>query len=237
MRKIMKTSKHMLNLKVIACAFNPERHIRRTSKYPDHNQGISSWEDHQKMFEKILEYERTYNAGVPMDTLIVMNGDCKGFFTAYDGIDTPNGKIIVRQRENIGGSFGAYSYAYENFKYDTYLFTEDDLFVFGDEYYKKILEKMESEEAHFVALIGISENPCFPLHAHGGVGVAKRSTLDNIAENGELPYHHDEWHRSAVITFGEIPFTNNIVNADMKMIYYGKPEWNINNLLMPYYEL
>ncbi len=225
------------NLKVIVCAYNPDRLVRTGCKYPDHNQELSTWEDHELMFSKIIEVELNHDAGVPVDTLIVCNNDCCGFFDKYNGVKTKNGKIIVRYRNNIGGSFGGYSYAYQNFKYRTYLFTEDDLIVFGDHYYKKILDRMETEKADFVALLGISPNGRFPEHAHGGIGVATRETLDAIAVDGELPYHHGEWQHSLVIYSGEIPFTNNMLKSGKKMIYYGKEEWSADNLLLPYYDV
>lgn len=227
----------MSNLKVIACSVNLERYIRVGCKYPDHNQDIQSLEDHFKMFQAIIDLELSQDAGVPCDILIVENGGCNDFFRKYNGKNTKNGKIIVRKRPNEGGSFGAYSFAYEHFKYDTYLFTEDDLFIYGDEYYKKLLDKMEKEQADFVAVIGLSVGDKHPTHAHGGVGLAKRSTLDKIAVGKKLPHPKGRWARAEAIAFGEIPFTNNMISQGLKVIQYGTHDWHPNNLIMPYHEL
>lgn len=227
----------MSHLKVIAVSYNPDRDTRVKCVWPDHNQDVHTWDEHEDMFKKIIEIEQTYDAGVPVDTLIVQNGDCKGFFDYLDNAPSKNGKFIVRSRPNIGGSFGAYSYGYENFPYDTYLFTEDDLLVLGDNYYKKTLEKMKDTGADFVALLGIHNTGRFPEHAHGGIGLAKREALDVIAEDGELPYYKGEWLKPAVITFGEIPFTNNFLKAGKKMIYYGTEGWSLDNLIIPYFNI
>lgn len=226
----------MSNLKVIVCAFNPERQKRTTSKYPDHNQDISTYKEHCDMWQNLIDTELAQDAGCPLDILIVLNGSCGGFWGKYDGLKTKNGKIIVKQRKNIGGAFGGYSYAYENFHYDTYIFTEDDLFILGDGYYQKCLDMMG--DLGFLALIGISDNPAYPKHAHGGVGLVKREVLDGIAnDKGQLPFYDGEWRKSYVIFFGEIALTQKMLDKGFKVDYLGKKKWSRDNFLLPYYEI
>lgn len=228
-------SKH---LKVIVCSFNEQRIIRINSLYPDHNQDISSFFEHSQMWKQLIDMELEQEAGINLDILIVVNGTDNGFFDTYNGMETKNGKIIVAHRDNIGGSFGGYSFAYKNYIYDTYLFTEDDLFVFGEEYYRKILDKYNILKSGFMALIGVHDEGKYPTHAHGAVGLASREVLNCIVdENGELPYYHGEWIRENVIKFGEIAFTNHIFNKHYKIDHFGSKMWDKQNLIMPYFDI
>lgn len=226
------------SLKVIACCYSKERHVRTSAQYPDHNQDILSWEEHEEMFKTLIDMELSQDAGMPVDILIVCNGGCKGWFDKYNGLPTKNGKIIVANRDNVGGSFGAYSFAYENYDYDFYLFTEDDIFIFGEEYLKKLHELRSEKSVNFLALVGMSDDNRHPIHAHGAVGLVDRQTLESIAENGKLPYYYgNEWKRMWVIIEGEIEFTQAMIRKRIPVGYFGHKSWDSRNYVMPYYNL
>ena len=213
------------------------RNQRTDIKYPDHNQNILCDQDHFDMWTKMMEIELETDAGLSHDTLIVCNGKCANFFDKYDGMETKNGKLKVVYRENTGGSFGGYSYAYQNFKYKYYLFTEDDLFILGENYLSDIKKWFDEADCGFLALIGISNGVVYPPHAHGGIGFVPRYVLDKIAGNGELPYHHDLWCRPKAIRDGEVALSQKIIGAGFKLAYKGKEEWHLDNHIMPYYDL
>lgn len=190
------------------------------------------------MWQQLLDMELSQDAGTSLDILIVCNGGCYRFLKKYDGMTTKNGKIIVSKRKNTGGAFGGYSHAFQNFNYDYYIFTEDDLFIFGDEYGKKMIRRYEEKGCGFMALIGLSENPTFPIHAHGAVGMARRNVLESIADKkGELPYFHGGWQRANVILYGEIGFSQTVLSTGFTLDEYGSKSWDINNLILPYYDV
>lgn len=225
-------------LKVIVCALAENRIERRNAGYPDHNQLIRCNNDHFVMWGKMMEYELNEEAGMEMDTLIVCNGKCRNFFDKYNGMETKNGKIIVRYRDNIGGSFGGYSYAYENFNYDYYIFVEDDLIILGKDYLKAFMDWFNRDkETGLLALVGISSGYVYPQHAHGGVGLVPRYVLDKVAKNGKLPYYDGEWNRPKAIRDGEVALSVRIKEEGYKICYYGLERWHKDNYIMPYFDL
>jgi len=185
------------------------------------------------MWEKMIEYELRYDPGVPMDTLIVMNGDCDKL-DHFDWTKTPGGRLMVRHRENTGGSFGGYNYAYKFFDYPYDLFTEDDLFVYGDNYGVKLIERFKKLKCGFLALIGVATYD--KHHAHGGVGITSRQVLQKVFK-GDLPHYGGLWDKQAVIDNGEIEFTYQIKQTGMSLEAYGDDSWSPDNLIMPYYDL
>ena len=225
--------------KVIVASDNYDRYVRTDSKYPNHNQNISSMEDLIMMFCTLMKYEKKVDCGLPMDTIIVVNGT-DTFLDRYNGTKTKNGTIYVVHRENIGGAFGGYNFAYNNYEYDFYLFTEDDLILTKDGYYKDLVKKWD-DDTGFIALVGISSDGVHPIHCHGGVGLTRHNVLKRLEnEKKELPYAKVGWNslenREDIIKLGEIPFTNKIHKMGLKLSYFGNHSWD-NDYLIPYYNL
>jgi hypothetical protein len=221
--------------KVIVCSNNTNRAKRNAAKWPDHNQDLTTELDFAGEYMALIANELRYDAGVTMDTVIVMNGGIP-LLAQFNNTYTQNGRIICAVRENEGGSFGGYNFAYNEYKYDYYLFTEEDLFVVGDLYYEKLLDRFKSEyRTGFVGLIGVSTNIAHPTHCHGGVGLTSRKVLSKVYPDGVLPNPNGiGWDRTAAIQQGEIPFTSKIYQAGYKLIQYGTNEWKAENLILPY---
>jgi len=166
----------------------------------------------------IRELEVKVDPGVESDTIIVNNdvGWEKGnkFLESIHNTDIFAGKLKVITRENFGRSFGGYNRAYEIFRnqYDFWTFTEDDVFVIGDKYFKLCIDTFrKTPKAGFVAILGLSEE--IRLHAHGGVGTTHVSVLDEVYKKwGKLPHceRHQPQSYEDIIRYGEVAFTNAI---------------------------
>lgn len=236
-----------MNCKVIATSFEGRREIRTNSMFPQHNQHIKCTEDILKMLKNVVATEDEFDAGVPMDTILVVSGNSYkegvDYVLSLDGQKTRNGIIRSFVRENVGGSFGAYSDAFNKYDYDYWLFTEDDILVGGDKYYKKLIRKFEKTKSHrgvgFVALIRCVENHPLGIHADGGVGLSHKSVLGKVNKKwGCLPHHKEEgWDKTAIIREGEVAFTNAIYDIGYEIIVYlDRPRWDLENkLCKPYF--
>jgi hypothetical protein len=128
-----------------------------------------------------------------------------------------SGKIHILSRENIGGSFGAFSegYAYLGKDYDYVIFNEDDILIFYPEYMKPILNLFDSDSTiGFVPLAPLSYT--HPVHCGGGFGVGRKSVLDKLCERfGNLPYIAQNSYQS--FEQSEIGFTSSIVAIGYKL--------------------
>jgi len=227
--------------KIISCTMVDERDYRNTVSYPAHNQVENTADLVLKMMQDLVAMETGQQAGLPVD-IYIMNNDVgyelgNDWLNTINGTRTQNGHIYVIHRDNKGGSFGGYHEAYMalRHKYEWFLFTEDDLFIFGDQYYKKAIEHFEKDNLGFLSLIGIGHRDDNP-HAHGGVGLTHRRILDQVVTvRGELPHAKDWFDKSSVISQGEIPFTNVIYKMGHKLDVYGVDSWDKNNLMLPYF--
>ena len=147
-----------------------------------------------ELFKQSIEFERTVDAGVPMDTIIVNNeaGFEEGdeYLQSLRGSDTKNGRFLVYNRFNVGGGFGAFSDVFHQHKadYDYWLFCEDDILIFRDGYYADAIAQMTANpKAGFIAFSPISHTA--PFHCGGGFGISSREALEKVAahNNGFLP--------------------------------------------------
>ena len=198
-----------------------------------HSQNFPTKESVLDLVKLIFEEEKRVNCGIDMDTIIVNNntGWLKGnnYLDTINNSETFNGKILIIHRENYGRSFGGYNKAFEVFKndYDYWVFTEDDILINGDMYYKKSLDQFLSEpDIGFLAFQGISYNGLDGdigenvLHAHGGVGLSSKEVLQELYEHhGSLPYAKEEISQeyASIIKNGEIAFTNKIHSLGYKL--------------------
>ena len=229
----------MKDCKVIVVCGNPIRDVRPkgSCQFHHHPQTIQTVEDLYGLWEVILEIETTVDGGVPFDTIIMCNGsEAFEWWKEYDGTPTKNGTLRVIERRNHGGSFAGYDHAYRHLDYNGYLFTEEDILVFGPEYYKQFKERYH-EQPGFVCAVGISRGKRFERHCHGGVGYTERKVLDAVAdEHGRLPYPHRKgWHRGTTILQGEIPFTSRVTKCGYELLeLHGHiSDWVTTNQCMP----
>jgi hypothetical protein len=157
-------------------------------------------------------------------------------------MELPYGTIYVLNKANVGWSYGGYSFAFDKFDYDWWLFTEEDVFIGGEDYYKKIIEKFNSvENCGFVGVVGCHEGD-YPAHCDGGMGLTSKKVLTKVKKKiGYLPHlTHTGFTpkdiRYEVIRYGEIPFTNEIHKLGFKLVPYTKEgRWGFeHNFCNPY---
>lgn len=162
-----------------------------------------------------IENELNVNPGCEMDILIVNNNTGNIKFNSYldslNGNSICNGKILILHRENIGGSFGAFSDGYElvQDQYQYFLFNEDDIMITEPHYFKTAIDELDSDElCGFIALSPISTTN--PVHCGGGFGVTSKTILDIIRnQHGKLPYAVGNTYGH--FEYSEVMFTNNII--------------------------
>ena len=176
-----------------------------------------------RLLRKAVENEKKLNPGLPVDMIIVNNIDYENqydegnnFLRRLDGSKSKTGKFIILERENVGISFGGFSYAFEKFReyYDYFFFCEDDVFILKDGYYRNFIETLESDPSiGFIALAVISKNPIYVTHASGGCGCSSTKILNLVFEKyGWLPHYKGEDNniRNHEL-YGEVEFTGTLI--------------------------
>ena len=246
-----------MNVKVIATSFRKGREVRVGDRhvFPTHQQDYPTSESVLEMLKNVVEEEIKTDSGAVMDTILV-NNDCgfiegNEYIESINGTKTKNGKIISYTRPDRGWSFGAYSDAYLKYRddYGFWLFTEDDIVVSGDLYYKKLLDRWREIEGvkvpiGFLSLVGVIRHS-YGIHCGGGVGFTSRAILEKLVEkHGKLPHYEkcdDEneslsQNRQRIILQGEVAFTNAIDTLGYILLDYGENKsWNLSkNLCIPY---
>lgn len=201
--------------KVLAVYFGERRNI--------YNSPVNQ-EDCLQLLLQSISKEMELDCGVDMDLIIVNNENCyrKGnnFLNAIDGLKIKRGIIRVVTRENIGVSFGSFSYAFDMFKteYDYFLFCEDDIIFIQDDYYKKCIEQFETDRDNlgFIALAPISEDN---THSGGGFGCSKTDVLNKVCEHnqGVLPYNNINDSTIHLHESAEVRFTNIFLELGYKI--------------------
>lgn len=231
--------------KINTTAFNPKKAIKVSEKWPFHNQNLSTPELYKEMVKTLFEVERDTDPGLDMDSYMVVYKDKWNSWKEweqYDQTAIKRGKFHVIFEERDGGNYQMFNKAYQEIKdkYDWFIFTCDDLMVFGDQYYKKILDRWE-EGCGYVALQGGGEILPDEVqnHVHGSIGLTSKKILEEVCavNGGELPHPKAEpWTQEANIHEGEIPFTNKIHNLGYKFVNYNdSQEWKLENLCYPYF--
>lgn len=231
------------NCKVIVVCANTERKERAFHGYPHHPQFVKGIETLHEMWRVIDHVEMTQDAGVPMDTVVVCNGGgAYDWWKDKDGLNTRNGNYVVLKRPNNGGSFAGYNHAYRNTDYFGYLFTEEDIIIFGEDYYKRLIRRFrQKKDAGFICLIDASQGRVYPVHCHGGVGFTTRDQLKLVEdENGDLPYPKMKgWNQKRAVKYGEAPFTNCYLQKGLALFRMKehKREWCWENFAKSFYLL
>jgi hypothetical protein len=200
--------------KVICCYFGNRRDIHNTPK------NIAD-------FVRInIENEISINNGIPTDVFLINNDvsnlEMNEMIMSYNGVKTNDGVIIVRNRQNLGGSFGAYyeTFISDNEKYDYWFFCEDDVMIFKENYMKLFSEFLDSSDIiGFVSLAPLSKD-LSRLHSGGGCGLT--STEKFIKSRG-IKYMSDFLNQCPAVTDysflenSEIDFTNTFVRYGLEI--------------------
>ena len=151
------------------------------------------------VFKKNIDNDKVLDCGVDNMDIIVMNNHSDtiskksvDYLNSINGTETKYGKIIVVNRENKGGSLGAYSEAFDIFEdeYDYWFFIEDDLRMTYSRYYEMMINEFSDDKLGFLSLTLINdENNINRRHVSGGFGCTKKEILKEVKEKyGKLPY-------------------------------------------------
>tara|TARA_B100001250_G_scaffold90877_1_gene75531 strand:+ start:1236 stop:2129 length:894 start_codon:yes stop_codon:yes gene_type:complete len=243
--------------KVIATCFKQKKKIENTYLVGDpvgyfgHSQNCMNTSDVINLLEFNIEREKNCNPGLDRDLIIVNSdvGSDKGnkFINDLSGTKIPGGKINCITRKNIGRSFGSYNDAFLNYRknYEYFLFTEDDINISQNNYFKIGLDIFQNEKnCGFVAYIGITKigrwhwkdlglNKKTAYSCHGGTGLSSTKILNEVVNKyGHLP-HYKGAEKLKDITFGEVAFPNSIIQLGYKL--FDLPKDTI--LAIPAYDL
>ena len=160
--------------------------------------------DMKSFFLKMMENEVSIDMGIETD-IILVNNDC-GIVSVNEGVNsfnnkkTRNGKVIVEQRENLGGSFGSYFDMFTKYlsEYDYFFFCEDDHIIFKEGYMKDFVDFIDSDDKiGYVALAPITLPGLngFPVHSGGGIGLTSTKKFNMIyGENSICNFRHEMTH-------------------------------------------
>ena len=160
--------------------------------------------DMKSFFLKMMENEVSIDMGIETD-IILVNNDC-GIVSVNEGVNsfnnkkTRNGKVIVEQRENLGGSFGSYFDMFTKYlsEYDYFFFCEDDHIIFKEGYMKDFVDFIDSDDKiGYVALAPITLPGLngLPVHSGGGIGLTSTKKFNMIyGENSICNFRHEMTH-------------------------------------------
>lgn len=170
---------------------------RRTGSY-------NNPKDMKSFFLKMIENEVSIDMGIETD-IILVNNDCgivsvNEWVNSFNNKKTRNGKVIVEQRENIGGSFGSYFDMFTKYlsEYDYFFFCEDDHIIFKEGYMKDFVDFIDSDDkVGYVALAPITLPGLngLPVHSGGGIGLTSTKKFNMIyGENSICNFRHEMTH-------------------------------------------
>ena len=188
-----------------------------------------SWPSNSKqtreMFENMIEWEKSVDAGVNCDIIIVnhqldekeVDTQVTELLDSVNGIKTKNGTIITMNRpwdNGQGFGFKSRNYVWEKYQddYRYWFFVEDDLNFLKPKYFKKCIDVLEKHpECAFVGTwLGISHRSKYP-HCHGSIGCTHRRFLkEQFLLKGEIPYPHSSNYRDAQMQ-GEVEGTSSFL--------------------------
>ena len=237
--------------KINTTAFNPKKTIKEwggVDSWPFHGQDLHSPKLYRQMIDTLFDVERDTDPGVDMDSYMVVYKDEGNEWVnweQYDNQPIKRGTFHVIFEERDGGNYQMFNKAYQLLRndYDWFIFTCDDIMVFGDQYYKRFLERWaEEENIGYLALQGGGDNPTETeqqSHVQGSIGMTSKKILEEVCaiNGGELPHPKTEpWTQDANIHEGEIPFTHKILELGYRFYNYdGEKKWSKNNFCYPYY--
>ena len=111
-------------------------------------------------------------------------------------------QVELVERENIGMSYGAWSYAYQKYRgdYDYYIFTEDDYYFNVSNFDSYLVHKFRSLK-NVGYLAALAMNPTYghnwggmaKVHAGNSVGISSSEVLEQLFQKfGMLPHSTEE---------------------------------------------
>jgi hypothetical protein len=228
--------------KVIATCFTEKKNIEKTYLVGDpvgyfgHSQNCNTASDVIDLIKFNIKQEINCKPGIDRDLIIVNNnvGYDLGnkFIDEISGTKIPGGKIKCITRKNIGRSFGSYNQAFSKFRdeYDFFLFTEDDIIITKDNYFKIGIEILNKNPNNgFIAYIGITKvgswhwkalglNRETAFSCHGASGLTSTKILNKVFKKyGCLPYNKGS-DRETDITYGEVAFPNSILQLGYELV-------------------
>jgi hypothetical protein len=186
------------------------------------NNNLLTSEQCIEFLELQIDNEKTNDPGCELDVIIVNNDtnnhEANLYINSLNGQKIFNGTIRVFHRQNIGGSFGAFSYAYDQIfdEYDYFLFNEDDIMITHPNYMSRAIEIVNNDASiGFVSFSPISYHE--PWHCGGGFGVSSKRILNLVKSTyGKLPFiesnRYEDFERS------EIEFTNCIYRLGFQLV-------------------
>lgn len=186
-------------------------------------------DDALEIFKKNIQNDVTIDCGVnDMDIIVInnmsisMTPECELYLQEIHNTSTPIGKIYVHHRNNVGGSLGAYSFAYELYcnQYDYWLFIEDDIRMIYPNYYKLFIDEFNNnDKLGFLALTIIHDDETPEAWVSGGFGVARNEVLFEVKQRfGKLQYdERDDQPNYGGIGDSEYMFTNSFIKMGFEM--------------------
>jgi hypothetical protein len=181
-------------------------------------------ENIEEFLEKVIEVEINIDHGMDTDIILINNASYNitrdYSLDMWNNWQTRNGNIRVFFRPNIGGSFGAYYYAFSQLaqEYDYWFFSEDDILIYKPGYIKDFADFLDSSpNLGFVSLAPISQSP---FHSGGGCGLTSTAKFWKANDNEHMEKVMTD--NSVVDDYGkletyEVDFTNRFTRVGMEI--------------------
>jgi hypothetical protein len=194
----------------------------------DKYHGPTNFDETMDMFLTMIDLEKTIDAGVECDTILVNHlleqNDHKiiEILDSLNGTQLKNGTLITMNRpwdNGEGLGFKSRDYAWKRYQddYDYWFFIEDDCNFLKDNYLKKCIEVLEkySNVAFVSTARGIGKYPI--PHPHGGIGCTHRNFLKEVVKkHGKLPYADSTQYVDHEIQ-GEVEWGNVFLNMGYRL--------------------
>lgn len=159
-------------VKIICTYFGHRRRIHNTPQ------------DILNFIKNSIRNEIDMENGIETDVIVVINdvSEVRSVeLDEFNNISTKNGKIIIENRRNYKGSFGAYYEMFDKYQneYDYWFFCEDDVLIYKQNYLIDFINHFESDDTiGFVSLAPLSHSE--PLHSGGGCGLTSKETFIKV---------------------------------------------------------